>query len=58
MIAAGYMRVRGGHKLMRKILAAALIAALLIGAAWLHHHARYGSCTITPEGKVCKLIGY
>jgi uncharacterized protein (DUF849 family) len=43
---------------MRKIIAASLIAALLIGAAWLHHHARYGRCTITQDGKVCYLIGY
>lgn len=43
---------------MKRIIAAALIAALLIGAAWLNHHARYGRCTITPDGKVCHLIGY
>jgi uncharacterized protein (DUF849 family) len=43
---------------MRKIIAVAAIAALLIGAAWLHAHARYGRCTNTPDGRVCHLIGY
>ena len=57
-IRAATYAIAGRNKLMRKFLAAAAIAALLIGAAWLHAHARYGRCTNTPDGRICHLIGY
>ena len=44
---------------MRQILAVITLALIVAGGVFLAtHHAIYGKCHNTPDGRVCTLIGY
>jgi hypothetical protein len=44
---------------MKQALAVVTLALIVAGGVFLAtHHAIYGKCHITPDGRVCTLIGY
>ena len=44
---------------MKQLLAVLTLALVLAGGVFLAtHHAVYGKCHNTPEGRICTLIGY
>jgi uncharacterized protein YxeA len=44
---------------MKQILAVITLALIVAGGVFLAtHHAVYGKCHYTPDGRVCTLIGY